>query len=536
MNLEELDWFIIFIYLILLLSLSAFLSRFQKTKNDYFVSNRNENTLGLAISVMATQCSTNSILGAPAFVAFSAGGGLIWLQYELAIPLSMIIIMFFLFPVFYRIRLISVYEYLEKRFDRKTRLILSTLFQLVRVCASAVVVYGVAKIIQLITGLSFFWSVIILGAITIVYDILGGIKAIVYSDIIQMVILVSILVGVLIYLSQLLGGFINMIETFPDERTNTLDFSHHGLGDGKDFSFWPMFFGGFFLYISYYGCDQSQIQRELCAKSQLSGQNILFINGLLRFPLVLLYCFIGIGLGAYAQIDQNFLTSLPLIHNEPNYNLAVPFFIIQNLPSGFVGLTLVALFAAAMSSLDSVFNSLSAVTMEDFLESSSKRNNWTEKKKIFISRLATFLWGILSLILAFHVESISPNVLVAINKIGSLINGPVLGVFLLGLFSKKTTGTGVCVGLLIGFFGNIFTWVYLPNVSWLWWNVIGLILTILSSNLFSRRLKDSSNITHMWSLNIIKEEGFNHIWIKKYCILLAWFVSIFFLLLYLNYV
>ena len=158
MILDKLDWFIIAIYLSLLLILSFYLSKFQKTKKDYFISNRNENAFFLAISVIATQCSTSSILGAPAFVAFTAGGGLIWLQYELALPLSMIIIMIFLFPIFYKLKLISVYEYLEKRFDLKTRLLLSGLFQLVRVFATAVTVYGISIIVELVSGLNFFFS------------------------------------------------------------------------------------------------------------------------------------------------------------------------------------------------------------------------------------------------------------------------------------------------------------------------------------------------------------------------------------------
>ena len=218
MLIESLDWLIICIYLILLISLSTYLSKFQKNIRDYFISSRKEEPKNIAISVLATQCSTNSILGAPAFVAFTLGGGLNWLQYELAVPLSMIAIMIFIFPIFYKLRIISIYEYLERRFDCKTRLLISGLFILIRIFATAVVIYSVSIIIELITGLDFIYAVLILGVITVIYDILGGIRAIILSDIIQMFILTVILFGILLFLINILGGFSEMIQLLPVDR------------------------------------------------------------------------------------------------------------------------------------------------------------------------------------------------------------------------------------------------------------------------------------------------------------------------------
>ena len=133
MSIESLDWFCYIYLLILLILLSAYLSKDQKDLKDYFIASRKQKSQNLAISILATQCSTNSILGAPAFVAFTVGGGLGWLKYELAVPLSMIVIMIFIYPIFYRLKIISIYEYLEKRFDLKTRLLMSSLFLFVRV-------------------------------------------------------------------------------------------------------------------------------------------------------------------------------------------------------------------------------------------------------------------------------------------------------------------------------------------------------------------------------------------------------------------
>ena len=174
--------------------------------------------------------------------------------------------------------------------------------------------------IAIVTGLSFAQSVLLFGLITIVYDVLGGIRAVIISDVIQMV----ILTGVLIYLAVLLiggaGGLEAMLEQLSLDRRAALSFQHHGLGDGHDFAFLPMLVGGFFLYVAYYGCDQSQVQRQLCASSQDDTQKVLIINGLLRFPLVLLYCLIGAGLAAYAGTHPDFIASLPLMNESPNYN------------------------------------------------------------------------------------------------------------------------------------------------------------------------------------------------------------------------
>ena len=481
---HSIDWWVILFYLSGLVVFCLWLSRRQFSRADYYVGGRGIGPWPIAISTMATQCSTNSILGAPAFVAFSAGGGLLWLQYELAVPLAMLAIMLFLLPVFRQLQLVSVYQYLEQRFDLKTRLILSGLFQFVRAFATAVTIYSIALVVELITGLSFFWSVMSLGFITLIYDILGGVRGVIYSDVLQMAILIAVLVLVMALLVQDAGGLQAMFSGFAAERKQTLDFVHHGLGDGHTFAFWPMLFGGFFLYVSYYGCDQSQVQRELCAKTIDEGKQALFLNGLLRFPLVLLYCFVGVGIAHYALAHPEFIELLPKNGEQPNYNVAVPLYILQTLPIGLVGLAMVALFAAAMSSLDSVINSLSASTMEDFVRR-FYRKTMSDQQELWLSRLLTMGWGLLAIGFSFFVGDISESVLVTINKIGSLINGPVLGVFALGLLTTKATGTGASLGFIAGFTLNVFCWVAIPNLSWLWWNVFGFFSCFLGGYCFS---------------------------------------------------
>lgn len=517
--------------------MAAWLSRRQFDRQDYYVGGRDIGPWPVGLSIMATQCSTNSILGAPAFVAFAAGGGLVWLQYELAVPLAMIALMLFMMPVFRHFQLLSVYAYLEQRFDLKTRLVLSGLFMFVRAFATAVTVYSVAIVIDLITGLGFVGAVLILGLFTVVYDVLGGIRGVIYSDVIQLLILVVMLVVVLVSLVSAAGGAGEVWGAFAADRKTTLDFASHGLGDGETFAFWPMLLGGFFLYVSYYGCDQSQVQRQLSSRNIDGTNTALLINGVARFPLVLLYCLVGVGIAVFAQQNPQFMDVLPKKGDSYEFNLAVPVYMIHALPVGLVGLSLVALFAAAMSSLDSVLNSLSATTMEDFVRRFDRRP-WSDRRELITSRVLTATWGGITLVMAFFVGDIAPTVLEAINKIGSLANGPILGVFALGLLTRRVGGTHAVAGLLAGIAFNGYCWLNLPDVSWLWWNVFGLAVTVGVASLLSLlpsagvavAQAHASQLAEGAARRVLQEEAQVN-WYRRSAWLLAWFACLFLLLL-----
>ncbi|MBF0432178.1 MAG: sodium:solute symporter [Fibrobacteria bacterium] len=470
---NALDWIIVILYLAGMIGLSVYLSKGQKTVEDYYLGGNKIKWWQISLSTMATQCSTNSLLGAPAFVAFAAGGGLIWLQYELAVPLAMIVAMIFLFPFYRSANVVSIYEYLEMRFGPGSRTVLSLLFQFLRAFSTGVTVYGISLVIHKCMGLPLGVSIIVLAVITIVYDSIGGIKAVIASDVIQMVVL---LFGVLLigyYALDLVGGFDEMIRHADKSRLLTIDFGHHGLGDGKTFAFWPMLIGGLFLYVSYYGCDQTQVQRELSSTGIDDSRRSLFMNGILRFPLVLAYCFTGVAIGSYAMSHPEFMDLLPLkADGSREFNLAAPTFVLEYLPHGVIGIIMVALFAAAMSSLDSTINSLSAMTEKDIFERYLSKGR-TEAAKLWWSKGATVFWGTICTIFAFFVSDISDSIIESINKIGSLINGPILATFLLAILTKRATGEGTVTGIIFGFGINLLLWKFAPGISWLWWNVIG---------------------------------------------------------------
>ena len=270
----------------------------------------------------------------------------------------------------------------------------------------------------------------------------------------------------------------------------------------------------------------------MCSASQDDAQKVLLINGFLRFPLVLLYCLIGAGLAVYAMSQPDFIGSLPVVNEAPNYNMALPALISRELPPGLVGLAVVALLAAAMSSLDSVINSLSATTLKDFIKPMMANRIVAPEQELQWGRALTIFWGLFALFTAFYVDDIASTVIVAVNKVGSLINGPILGVFMLGLFTKSVTGGGARLGFVAGLLTNAALWKWAPDVSWLWWNVIGLGVTILVGIAFSARLAEPKiDEGLVWSKAFYRKVGFSPAWLRGYLGLAVWTVFLFAVLL-----
>lgn len=464
---SPLDWFVIAFYLLAMLVLAWYLGRTQGSRKDYYLASENLPPWALSTSIIATQCSTNSLLGAPAFVGFVVGGGMLWLQYELAVPLAMLLLCFAFIPI-RRSGVISIYAFLEMRLGRGARLLASACFLFFRGVATGVTVYGVASVIELITGISYWQAALLLMAVTIVYDLMGGMRAVVISDVIQMVLLLGAIVFALFWL------FEPLVTHWPDLSERSVALANDwGLSTGNNYGFWPMFVGGVFLYAAYYGCDQSQAQRLLSASDEEATQRVLTFNGLWRFPLVFAYCLLGLGLAAYAIENSNFISSLPLTEaGAPNLNLVFPAFVQSEFAPGLVGLTIVGLFAAAMSSIDSALNSLSASTVEDFwVRKNSKPPS--EKQLFLASKISTGAWGLFALGFSFEVEAIAPTVLEAINKISSMVNGPLLALFAIALLIPRIGQGAAIIGFVIGVIGNAIVAYALPSVSWLWWNPFG---------------------------------------------------------------
>ncbi len=520
---SALDGVVIAIYIALLLGLSMWFSKRQHSLEDYYVGGRKLPWWAVAISIMATQSSATSFVGIPAFVALAPGGGLSWLQYELALPLAMIAVMALLIPFFRGLNLVSVYEYLELRFDRSTRLTISTVFLIGRSLATGVGVYASAVVLSVCMNIPIWACILIMGAFTIVYDMLGGIEAVVWSDVLQTFVLLTGLVICIVCAVMIVGGWDAVMAAQDAARLSSIR-PGHGLGDNAPAPFWGFLIGGVFLYSSYYGADQSQTQRLLAAPSIRAAKYSLMFNGLARLPITLLYIALGLALSAVYYSNANQLQSL--VHQD-NINTLVPRFIAMYLPAGFRGLLFSALLAAAMSSLDSSLNSLSASTMRDFIEPRLRQRSGDnpEAQLLRWSRITTLIWGLAITGFAFVVGDIASTVVEGINMIPSLFYGPILAAFILGILSRRARGPGIIAGIVAGVLGNVLIWLFVPSIFWMWWNLIGFGITYVVALTLSIFLDPpQSDKIEKTTLNASMILGREKTWIKHYAVLLVYFM------------
>ena len=478
------DYSIIALYLIGLLAMGVSF-RNQPTSKDYFLGGRTIPWPALALSVMATQLSAISFISAPAFVGLREGGGLIWLSYELALPLAVLLMMWRLLPTLHQSGVVSVYDFLERRFERSTRLLISFVFQLSRSFATAIMIYAISLILQGTMGMAQWQSIVLIGVITLIYSAVGGMKAVVFGDAVQMVLILAGAIICLVVALGAMGGIDATLAALDTNRLNAINLESLGL-QGNDFGLLPMLFGGVVLYASYYGCDQSEAQRSLSAHNVSDLRKVMYTVALSRFPITLIYCCAGLVIGTLVMQTPELQAQIP--DNKPDWMM--PVFIVNYLPSGLIGLLVVAIMAAAMSSLSSAINSLAAVTTEDICR--VKGHELSDEQYMRFAKRAGVGWGLVTLILSFFAGDIAPTIIEAINKIGSVFYGPVLATFLLGIHSKRITAKAANIGLLLGVFSNTFLWLSDNPLFWFWWNFIGFVVAILSAHL-ANRLIPSSN-------------------------------------------
>jgi len=489
----------------------------SKDSKDYFLGGKSFGWFPLSMSTMATQLSAISFVSAPAFVGLLKGGGMKWLTFELAVPLAMIFVMFVIIPPLWKAGVVSIYEFLEKRFDRSTRLILSFVFQISRALGTGVMVFLIAIILKAVVGISLTLTILIISIITLIYSYQGGMKAVIWGDTIQMIILFSGLVIMFIVSFVLLednGGFLHNIDPGRLEIINFSKFGLHNANGTDTYGFWPMLIGGFFLYASYYGTDQTQAQRTLSANSLKTVRQTLLVNGLFRFPVVLVYSLMGLIIGGLIVALPDFAAELSekslhyysdyygstaagmakLQEIGPKVDLMVPVFITRYLPHGIIGILIVAIMSAAMSSLSSTINSLSAVSVEDLF---NNKGQLSQEKYIKYSRYSVLFWGVVCIGAAFFFGKSESPVIEIINAVGSIFYGPILATFILAIFTSKLSARAMNFGILTAVFIHLF--IKLPgimgidfgfsaltdlaltiddNVFWIWFNVSGFLLTV----------------------------------------------------------
>ena len=533
-----LDWIVVALYMGGMVGMSVYLGRGQSNEEDYYVGGRNLPWWAVGVSTMATQTSANSFLGIPAFVAITEGGGLTWLQYELAVPLAMIAIMVLFIPFFRKLELVSVYEYLELRFGPGIRYLISGVFLVSRGLGTGIGLYAIAIVLTVILEIPLWATILLIGITTVIYDTIGGMAAVVYSDVVQLVVLVGgllLLIGFGFHDAGGFGAAVSVLQEASPERLQGVNWGH-GIGDGNKSPFWGFLFGGFFLYASYYGTDQSQVQRELSAPTLKETKLSLVFNGFARFPLTVLYLLLGIAAGAlYLEAPdlKDAMAGTAEALGNKNANAIVPHMILIYLPGGVRAILIAALLAAAMSSLDSALNSLSAATMKDFV---TPGRELEPAQELRLSKLTTVCWGAVMIGCALIADKIEgSSVVEIINKVGSAFYGPILAAFTVGVLSRRANTRGLTAGVLGGVGFNILLWVLASSadgplgfeVSFWWWNMTGMVVAVALTLVISRTAPGPSDeVVNRYTLlgtGMLEDEK---TWLPIYGVLAAYFVVI----------
>ncbi len=382
------------------------------------------------------------------------------------VPLAMIVLILVLVPIFHRAGIYSIYELLERRFGPATRTLTALLFLIARGLATGVVLYAPALVLAVVTGWSVNLTIIIMAVLAITYTVMGGISAVIWTDVVQMFVLwLGALLSIFFLVTSLPGGWGDVFDFgAASGMFNAIDLS---FDPSVTYSLWAGLLGGFFLHVAYFGTDQSQIQRVLSSPSVLDAQRSLLIGGYLLIPQMLLFLFIGIILAAYYQ--QHGLTP------PEDLNELLPRYVVSAFPSGMAGLVIAGVFAAAMSSLDSALNSLSAVTVRDFY-SRYINPNASDAHYLKASRTATIFWGLYATLFAFFAGNLGP-VIEAVNQIGSWFYGALLGTFLLAIFSHRSNARGAMAGLIAGML-SVWAVSALLDISWLYNNTVGVAVSM----------------------------------------------------------
>lgn len=469
-----LDYTIIAVYFGLIIYIGSSFGISQKSLKDYFLGGRNVPWWAAMFSGIATIASAISYLGAPG-VAFK--GDYTLHQYRLGLPVAMLFLSLVMLPYFYNKQRFSIYQYLEERFDLKTRLFTSGLFIMLKVCYLGIAMYAPALVIDQMFGISIWYVVFFVGLFTTAYTLLGGIKAVIWTDTLQLVILLSgLLIVVLIAVGKIDGGFGAVIETAQEH--NKFRFFNWSWSLTEKYTLLGGLIGGGFFLLTQYGTDQAELQRFLTTKTLRQSNFALMSTLVVTFGLGLLIFFIGTTLFVfYTAFPEKGGLDLPS-------NQIFPKFILEELPAGIKGLLVAGVLSAAMSTISSVLNSLTTVGITDFY------NRFSSKEAgVKLARTVTLCLGLLGIGLAGLMGYLG-NILETAMTLNSFFGGPLVGVFLIGMMNKRAHANPAFIGLCGGFALAIYLG-FFTKISFLWYGVFAAATTTGITWILSLLLPDT---------------------------------------------
>ncbi|MCH7403224.1 sodium:solute symporter [Belliella kenyensis] len=555
---STIDWIVLFATLLLIVGYGVYKTYGPKSMDNYLRGDSDMNWWTIGLSIMATQASAITFLSTP---GQAYEDGMRFIQFYFGLPIAMIILSVTFIPIYYKLKVYTAYEFLENRFDLKTRTLAALLFLTQRGLAAGITIYAPAIILSTLLGWNLFWTNIFIGVLVILYTVSGGTKAVSITQKQQMAVMMGgmILAGIFV-VKMLPVGFSDALHVAGKmDRLNIINFEFD-LADR--YNVWSGMTAALFLFLSYFGTDQSQVQRYLTGKSLAESRMGLIMNGLLKIPMQFIILFIGVMVFVFYQFFQppvvfnkvqterlinseyeepfskledeyseafeqksnhisellaavkaddeqgirnaqsgmkasqkrqeeirNEVKSL-IVQNEPNAetkdtDYVFMRFVMDYLPIGIVGLLFAVIFSAAMSSTASELNSLGTTSTIDIYKRSLRKNE-SDKHYMLSSKWLTALWGVFAILFATY-ASLFENLIQAVNLLGSLFYGTILGIFLVGFYMKWIKGHAVFIAALIAeaiilmlhwFNGESIIGIEI-NIGFLWYNAIGCILVMV---------------------------------------------------------
>jgi solute:Na+ symporter, SSS family len=461
MGLNKLDFAIIALYLAGITLFGLRFRKKQRTLRDYFLAGRDIPWWAIALSIVAAETSTLTIISIPG-LAYDTN--LTFLQVVFGYVVGRIVISFVLLPHYFKGDLYTAYELIERRFGRGLRSLTAGLFLLTRAAAEGVRVYAVSIVVSIALGTGEVASIAIITILTLIYTFEGGLAAVIWTDVVQTFIYVGgTLVGLVTILHLVPGGWAAISSAAASAgKFQVFDFRANLW---VPYTFWAGLIGGTFLTTASHGTDQLIVQRLLAARGQKQSVTALLSSGIAILFQFSLFLIVGVMLWAYYRTPSATFGRADRIY---------PTFIVTHMPHGISGLLIAAILAAAMSNLSAALNSLSSSAIMDFYASLHPQAD--EQKKMRLSRIATLVWALVLFGLAIVALHKVGRVVEVGLQIASVAYGALLGAFLLGTLTRRANQTGAMIGMACGFGVELYLWLG-THVPWTWWVTIGTCVT-----------------------------------------------------------
>ena len=470
MGIHPVDLVIVIVCLLAITALGMHFRREQQTARDYFLGGKTAPWWALALSIVATETSTLTIIGTP---ALSYVGNLTFLQLVFGYLVGRVLIVLLLLPGYFGGEYFTAYALLERRFGERMRAVAASTFLVTRALAEGVRVSAIALVVSVVLGTSENFAVALVIALTIVYTLEGGMKAVIWTDVAQLLLyLTGSAVTLFVLLHRIPGGWaeVTQVAAAAGHKLQVFDFSFHW---STKYTFWSGLIGGAFLTMASHGTDQIIVQRLLAARNERDSRLALLTSGVIVLIQFTVFLLIGVLLFVFSQRH-------PLLAGGERTDRILPLFLVREMPPGLAGLLLASIIAVAMSNASGSLNSLAASSVLDF--SRLRGSTAGSARFVKLSRRMTLLWGLI--LMAFGLVRWGP-LLEAGLTIASFAFGSLLGLFLLGTLDRSANARGALIGMFSGLAVILYLFRF-TNVAFTWYFMIGSLVTFAIGSIISR--------------------------------------------------